>query len=219
MEAASTVFYLGDDTLGLTLPNTLERNTLAAHLRQTGHWLEVIPGARGLSVQYDPLKIAPIEAKARLETALASVVIPAETISKHWDVPVCYTPEFALDMSHITAQTGLTIEAIINKHTGTLFTVNMIGFTPGFAYLETAEPIPDVARLSAPRQSLPGGSVGLAGGLCGLYALAGPGGWLIIGRTPMPLFQPAQADPFCLNPGDTVKFSPISKAEFRKRSQ
>ena len=219
MEATSTVFYLGDDTLGLTLPDRSQRNTLAAQLRQSDEWLEVIPGARGLTLQYDPLNIAPKEAKARLETALASKIIPAETASKHWDIPVCYAPEFALDMAHIKAQTGLSAKAIIASHTDTLFTVNMIGFTPGFAYLESADPIPDIPRLSAPRQSLPGGSVGLAGGLGGLYALAGPGGWPIIGRTPMPLFQPAQADPFCLNTGDTVRFSPISEAEFRKRSQ
>jgi len=219
MEATSAVFYLGDDTLGLTLPDTLERNTLAAQLRQTGHWLEVIPGANGLSVQYDPLNIAPIEAKARLEAALASKVLPAQTSSKHWDIPVCYAPEFALDMPEISRQTGYTAQEIIASHTSAAFTVDMIGFTPGFAYLESAKPIPDIARLATPRQSLPGGSVGLAGGLCGLYALAGPGGWPIIGRTPMPLFQPAQADPFCLNPGDTVGFSPICEAEFRKLSQ
>jgi len=130
MEEASAVFYLGDDTLGLTLTDKLRRNTLAARLRQSGNWLNVIPGAHGLSVQYDPLDIAPIEAKARLEAALASKVLPAQTSSKHWDIPVCYAPEFALDMPEISRQTGYTAQEIIASHTSAAFTVDMIGFTP-----------------------------------------------------------------------------------------
>lgn len=218
MAQGETVFFLGDDALGVALTSKSRRNTLADILRQSGHWLEVIPGANGLSVQYDPLKLAPIAAKTRFEAALTSQAIPQIRAVKDWVIPVCYAPAFALDMAHITAQTGLTRAEVIAGHTSARFTVDMIGFTPGFAYLECAPALPDLARLETPRQFLPAGSVGIAGGLCGLYALPGPGGWPIIGSTPMALFDTARADPFCLSPGDRVHFKAICEADFRKQS-
>lgn len=218
MDQAETIFFLGDDALGVTLASKSRRNALADILRQSGHWLEVIPGANGLSVQYDPLELTPTAAKTRLEAALAGQAIPQTRAAKDWVIPICYAPEFALDMAHITAQTGLTRAEVIARHTSARFTVDMIGFTPGFAYLECAPALPNLARLDTPRPFLPAGSVGIAGSLCGVYALPGPGGWPIIGRTPMALFDTTRADPFCLSPGDHVRFKAICEADFRKQS-
>ncbi len=214
MGTVETVFHLSDDALGLTITRKKRRNDLAHLLRASGQWLEVVPGAEGLTVQYDPLTIMPDAAQKQLEAALAAPVIPPQSTSKTWVIPVCYEASYALDMTYVCAQTGLTPEEIIARHTRARHSVDMIGFTPGFAYLEGGAPELDVPRLKTPHTYLPAGAIGLAGGLCGLYALPGPGGWPIIGRTPMALFDVTRADPFSLEPGDEVRFEAISSTEF-----
>ena len=215
MSAPESVFMLGDDGLGVTLSSKSRRNALARHLLESGQWREVIPGAEGLSVQYDPATVAPDDAVKALENALLAEAIPPASTSDVLVIPVCYAADYALDMAHVCALSGLSEGDIIVRHTRETHHVDMIGFTPGFAYLEGGDPALDVPRLARPRVHLPAGSVGLAGGLCGLYALPGPGGWPIIGRTPMPLFDTAQEDPFRLQTGQSVRFEAISEADFR----
>jgi len=214
MIASETVFALGDDALGVTLASKSRRNALAAHLLESGQWLEVIPGADGLSVQYDPASITPETAIKALEKALSADVIPARHKSDVLVIPVCYDPGYALDMTHICALSALSPEEVVARHTAKTHHVGIIGFTPGFAYLEGGDPALDVPRLETPRAHLPAGSIGLAGGLCGLYALPGPGGWPIIGRTPMPLFDTTLEDPFRLEAGQNIRFEAISETEF-----
>lgn len=209
-----TIFVTGDDTLGITITRKARRNTLAKHLRLSGKWQEVVPGATGLTVQYDPLVLPLAAARACLETALSSAVAPDNQTQADLVIPVCYAPEYALDLDHIRAVTGFSSNEIIARHTNIPHQVDMIGFTPGFAYLEGGDPALNLPRLNTPRAHVPAGSIGLAGGLCGLYALPGPGGWPIIGRTPLPLFDPALEDPFYLSAGQTVRFEAISKAAF-----
>ena len=214
MSTPETVFPLGDDALGVTLASKSRRNALAAYLLESGQWREVIPGADGLSVQYDPASITPETATKTLEKALSADVIPKAPKTDVLVIPVCYDRAYALDMAHICTLSTLSDDELIARHTGTLHHVDMIGFTPGFAYLEGGDPALDVPRLKTPRAHLPAGSIGVAGGLCGLYALPGPGGWPIIGRTPMVLFDTALKDPFRLETGQNVRFEAISTAEF-----
>ena len=214
MGTVETVFYLSDDALGLTITSKTRRNALARVLRASGQWLEVVPGAEGLTVQYDPLPLMPDAAQKQLEAALAAPVIPTQSASKTWVIPVCYEAKYALDMAYVSAQTGLAPEEIIARHTRARHNVDMIGFTPGFAYLEGGARELDLPRLETPHTHLPAGAIGLAGGLCGLYALPGPGGWPIIGRTPMALFDVTREDPFSLEPGHEVCFEAISSTEF-----
>ena len=214
MARKSAVFFIADDALGIHIGPGNDRHRLAAHLRQSPIWSDIIPGAGGLSVRYDPVNLAPAEAKAQLEEAIAAPGMTAQNVSKHWVIPVCYAPEFALDMDAVCAATGLSEAAIIAHHTEPTFQVDMIGFTPGFAYLKSDGFTLDLPRLPAPRQHVPAGAVGLARGQCGLYALDGPGGWPIIGRTDFALFAPDETDPFRLNPGDSVKFEPTPADAF-----
>lgn len=214
MPQFETVNAFGDDTLSVTLTSKARRNALAKTLRKTGIWLEVVPGADGLTVQYDPLILSPADAKAALNTALADPVTPVDNQVKPLVIPICYAPDYALDMPHISALTGLPDAEIIARHTAARHCVDMIGFTPGFAYLECSDLSLDVPRLDRPRTYLPAGAIGLAGGQCGIYALAGPGGWPILGQTPLALFDTSLPDPFRLEPGQFVQFHAISKSEF-----
>lgn len=209
-----SVFSVGDDALGVAIGDTSSRNALADTLRASGNWQEVVPGAHGLTVQYDPLQVSPEAARAQLVTALDKAVIPRHSPQNLLVIPVCYDDELALDMAYICGQTGLPRTEIIARHTHTEHRVDMLGFTPGFAYVEPDKELPDLPRLKTPRQSVPAGSVGLAAGLSGLYALPGPGGWPIIGRTPMPLFDIKRDDPFILSAGLRVAFSAISRKAF-----
>lgn len=214
MRAPETVTLFGDDALSVSVTSKARRNALAKALQISGAWREVVPGAMGLSVQYDPATLTPREAQAQLQQALAAAIIPDTQSRKAQVIPVCYAPAYALDMAHICTLTSLSEAEIIARHTGARHHVDMIGFTPGFAYLEGGDRRLDVPRLATPRAHVPAGSIGLAGGLTGLYALPGPGGWPIIGRTPMPLFDTSRADPFTLEPGQMIQFEAISQAAF-----
>ena len=208
------IFVTGDDTMGLTITHKARRNRLAEQLRLSRKWREVVPGATGLTVQHDPSVLPLAAARACLEDALSSAVVPEHQPQADMVIPVCYAPEYALDLAHICTATGLSRDDIITLHTKVRHQVDRIGFTPGFAYLEGGAPALDLPRLDTPRTHVPAGSIGLAGGLCGLYALPGPGGWPIIGRTPLSLFNPELEDPFCLAAGQIVRFEAISKAAF-----
>ena len=215
MNVSETVSILGDDAFGVTLASKDRRNALVRHLQTSGQWREVIPGAAGLSVQFDPLSLSPDEAMLALKTALDAKIESAEVTADLLVIPVCYGPEYGIDMAHISALTGLATQEIIARHIGQTHHVDMIGFTPGFAYLEGGDPALDVSRLETPRTYLAAGSIGLAGGLCGLYALPGPGGWPIVGRTPLALFDTSNEDPFRLRVGLSVRFEAISEADFK----
>ena len=214
MTRVSDVYFIADDALGIALGPEADRHAVTARLQQNDDWLDVIPGANSVSVQFDPLKLSSEEAIERASIALAQKGKTRKTNSQHWVIPTCYSPQFALDMEDVCARTGLDREAIINRHTTPTFTIDMMGFTPGFAYLSSEAFQLDMPRLDAPRQHVPAGSIGMARNQIGLYALDGPGGWPIIGRTSFKLFDPDTADPFKLNPGDSLRFEPISEEDF-----
>lgn len=208
------VRFIGDHALGLTFEDKSDRDARAAQLRHTGHWCEVIPGMASLTVVYDPMVLLPDDAKARLEADLAAPIDPQTRHVGHMDIPVCYAPAHAPDLAHLARTLGLSEQEIITRHTGQTYRVDIIGFTPGFAYLDGGDMSLTVNRLDRPRQQVPAGSVGITTGRCGLYALAGPGGWPVIGRTPLALFDSAHTEPFRLQAGMTVTFKQISAAAF-----
>ncbi|WP_420386158.1 5-oxoprolinase subunit PxpB [Roseivirga sp.] len=130
-------------------------------------------------------------------------------------IPVCYEPEFAPDMAEVSRKTGLTEQEIIQKHTETTYRVYMLGFVAGFAYLGTL-PEPLVCdRKETPRKLVPKGSVGLAGHQTGIYPVDAPGGWQIIGQTPLNMFDTSREEPNLLFSGDKVKFRAVSADEFK----
>lgn len=131
-------------------------------------------------------------------------------------IPVCYHKSFALDMQRISEGNQITIEEIIQQHHSKVYRVFMLGFLPGFPYMGLVHPSIAFPRLSQPRTIVEAGSIGIAGEQTGIYPLQSPGGWNIIGRTPLQLFNSEQKDPCLLRPGDEVQFVPISLYDFNQ---
>jgi len=129
------------------------------------------------------------------------------------NIPVCYEREYGIDLDFIALQNNISVEEIIHLHSSAIYRVYMLGFLPGFAYMGLVD-----ERISSPRKQQPApveaGSVGIAGRQTGTYPFKSPGGWQIIGRTPLKLFDKEKVNPVLFKPGDNVKFHPINKDEF-----
>jgi len=177
--------------------------------------LEVVPGEDSLVIQFNPLSQDREEIKEEIYKLIESLDTPVKNISvESITVPICYDDEFALDMSHILAHTGLSRREVIREHCDRDYEVKMIGFTPGFVYLgELSEQI-KLPRLNNPRPFVPKGSIGIANNRTGIYPIQGPAGWSIIGRTPINLFDTKSVDPFLILPSMELIFEQITKSEF-----
>ncbi|HET6490336.1 MAG TPA: 5-oxoprolinase subunit PxpB [Syntrophales bacterium] len=170
----------------------------------------VIPAYRNLSLLYDPLATSPeklLSLLLELEARLHEVKIPAARIV---EIPVLYGGEFGPDIEVVAEHSGLTVEQVIAIHTATDYPIYMIGFTPGFCYLGGLDKRIHTPRRKTPRMLLPGGSVGIAEAQTGMYPVDSPGGWQIIGRTPLRLFAPERENPFLYEAGDRIRFVPVT---------
>jgi inhibitor of KinA len=134
--------------------------------------------------------------------------------SRRIEIPVCYDDEFALDATLVENETRLPLPKIIELHASAKFKVACLGFMPGFPYLIGLPPALQVPRLATPRTKVPAGSVAIANAQAGIYPFQSPGGWNIIGRTTLRLFDPTRTPPTLLASGDHVRFRPITRAEF-----
>ncbi len=177
--------------------------------------LEVVPSYRSLLVLFDPLRVEREELSRRVE-AMAQEARPraVEGPSRLVTVPVCYGGDHGPDLEAVARHAGLSPGEVVALHGSTTYLVYMLGFTPGFPYLGGMSKRIATPRLDAPRTLIPAGSVGIAGEQTGIYPIASPGGWRLIGRTPLRLFDPRAAAPFLLAAGDRVRFSPVSPEEF-----
>ncbi len=172
---------------------------------------EVVPSTNTVTVFYrkklvNPDKLLDEMHMKWLEKTVHEVVVQTRSI----DVPVCYDERFSEDMPRIMAHTGLTREEVIALHIGTRYTVYMIGFLPGFPYLGDLPTALHVPRLAQPRLRVGKGTVGIGGTQTGIYPIESPGGWNIIGRTPLDLYSLQRADPFLIHAGDQLSFRAIT---------
>lgn len=175
-----------------------------------------IPAYCSLTIGYDPRIISDVLLKNRISNI---EILDVSTSSPRLiRIPVCYEPPYALDMEEVSQQTGLTIAEIIKHHSETTYRVFMLGFLPGFSYLGTLPNALRVTRKANPRLQVPKNSVAIAGLQTGIYPSAAPGGWQIIGRTPVNVFAGKNDDPFMLQAGDEVQFYPIPSADFQSMS-
>jgi KipI family sensor histidine kinase inhibitor len=196
----------GDDLISLRVDDVAAAQRLARVLRGNPAWLEVVPGMDSVVVQFDPTVVRADDALATLRVVeVPREVLPA-TAGKLLRIPVHYGGDHGPDLGAVCRTLGIGREDFIRLHTQCVHHVELLGFTPGFAYLGGLDSRLQVARLPQPRQRVDAGSIGIAAGYTGLYALPGPGGWPLIGRTSLPLFDAGQDEPFRLQAGQRVRF-------------
>jgi inhibitor of KinA len=187
--------------------------------------LEMVPAYSSLTIFLNRTDLnIPFEAIPEfLESVLNSVqhrdLVRTRAKARLLEIPVCYDPALAPDLNTASALLGLTMDELINIHHEKRYRVFMLGFVPGFPYLGMTDERIALSRHAQPRSSVPAGSVGIAGRQTGIYPFEIPGGWQIIGRTPLKIFHPSEADPFYFKPGDEVRFVPISLDAFNEWQQ
>lgn len=174
---------------------------------------EWVPAYDSVTVYYEPWALTFAEISDVLDDITA---VATEESSKKMivTIPTLYGGEHGPDLEELANEKGITCDDIINLHTNEDYLINMIGFLPGFPYLSGLNERIAAPRLDTPRQQVPAGSVGIAESQTGIYPLESPGGWNLIGRTPLRLFQPEKEDPFLLHQGDTLRFQSITEKEF-----
>lgn len=178
---------------------------------------ELVPSYSAVCVHYDPAQISYDQLLNRLnslETKELSSGIASQNIV---EIPVCYGGEYGPDLAFVAEHNSLSPEDVIAIHSSGTYLVYMLGFLPGFAYMGGMDERIATPRLTSPRAKIPAGSVGIAGGQTGIYPLASPGGWQLIGRTPVKMFvMEGETGNFALSAGDRVKFVPISEEQYRE---
>ncbi|MGN6813653.1 MAG: 5-oxoprolinase subunit PxpB [Thermomicrobiales bacterium] len=179
---------------------------------------DLVPAYRTLLIRYDPTVITHAELLDRvraLEDASHAAAPPGRVVT----VPVCYGGEYGPDLADVAAQTGLTTEEVVARHSAGHYPVYFLGFAPGFPYLGGLDASLATPRLPQPRPVVPAGAVGIGGEQTGIYSLTTPGGWRIIGRTPVRLYDLTAAEPFLLRAGDEVQFRPVTPEEYAAVSE
>lgn len=178
--------------------------------------METVPAFRSLMVVYDPEK-ASFE---KLKKILSDIRLDPETEGtaggRVVEIPVCYGGEFGEDLSDVAAHAGLTEKEVIALHSSKEYNIYMLGFLPGFPYLGGLDRRLHTPRLENPRTRIPAGSVGIGGEQTGIYPLDSPGGWRLIGRTPLKLYDPEREEPFLFDAGDYIRFVPITREEYEE---
>jgi inhibitor of KinA len=176
--------------------------------------VDVVPAYRSLLVLYDAAAATSSDVRAWIASAAAApAVVPAP---RTVEIPVWYDPAVAPDLLDLAREKALPVEELVRRHAAPVYRVHMLGFRPGFPYLGGLDPGLAAPRLATPRVEVAAGSVGIGGTQTGIYPVRSPGGWRLIGRTPLRLFDATLPSPFLLGVGDRVRFVPIGGARYRE---
>lgn len=226
--AAPRIEPLGDRALVIRLGQRIDEETFrrvrAVLVRLEGSHpavIDVVAGFTTVTVHYDPAKTAagatepPYVALTRaLEQRLGDLPKAPPIGARLVAIPVCYSGDLAPDLEEVARHAGLSTDQVVAIHSSATYTVHMIGFTPGFPYLGGLDPRLATPRRAEPRTRVPAGSVAIGGEQTGVYPMATPGGWNIIGRTHSVLFDPTREPLTLLRVGDRVRFVPITREQF-----
>jgi KipI family sensor histidine kinase inhibitor len=172
------------------------------------------PAYASLLIDFDPRESSHKELAALVEKSAHKLRPEGKRAPKIVAIPVCYDPAFAPDLPDVARYAKKSPEDVIRLHSSTKYRVCFLGFSPGFAYLSGLPDALQVPRLDTPRKHVKAGAVAIAGSQAAVYPVDSPGGWRLIGRTPVRMFDPAATPPARLAPGDVVKFAPIDRAHF-----
>lgn len=175
---------------------------------------EWVPTYRSLLVCYDPEIISLRRLTMKLRRLMAREGPAGETKKRVFTIPVCYGGSYGEDLPFVASHAGLSPEKVVAIHSLVDYRIFMLGFLPGFPYLGGLDPRIHTPRLSTPRTRIPPGAVGIGGGQTGIYPMASPGGWQLIGATPLRLYDPKREKPILYEAGDYLRFVPIDEGEF-----
>lgn len=232
MPASFSIFPFGDNALIVDFGESMEIEVnkkvhsffRLVRAQQAKFIIDVVPAYSSIAIYYDTLLLE--HQKLNEETFFDMLVSWVEGIAceNKWEeemeeriinVPVLYHPDVAPDLAQVLYLKDLSLEAFIQLHTSVEYHVYMLGFLPGFPYMGKVDPAIELPRRKIPRKKVEAGSVGIAGRQTGIYSLDSPGGWQIIGKTPLQIFDSKKDKPVLFNPGDKVKFHSISANEYK----
>lgn len=189
------------------------------HQHRPDYLSEVVAGVQTLAIVL-PETWRDAEHRARAQDALGLAIEQSSSMTEQPGrrvvLPVCYDASMAPDLQRVCELTGLSAKAVIERHQDAIYEAELVGFMPGFAYLGGLDATLSVPRLPTPRPAVPAGSLGITGTQCAVYPTATPGGWNLIGRCPLLLFDPHRAQPALIALGDSVQFQSISVSEFER---
>ena len=177
---------------------------------------DMIPAFASLLINYDPRVVSYAGLRARLEKLLKLEISGETSESRIFEIPVCYGGEYGPDLQNIADHAGLTPDEVIKIHSAKDYLIYMLGFLPGFSYLGGLDDRIHTPRLANPRIRIPAGSVGIGGSQTGIYPLDSPGGWQLLGMTPVKTYDPEREVPILFEAGDYIRFVPVSEEEYKE---
>ena len=206
------------EVLDLELNRSLQALAAALRARSLPWIRDVVPALCGIAVHFDPyhpeLPASVLEYCEQLLQECFKSAAKFEDSARTVEVPVCYDPDFGLDLSDVSLRISVSMEEIVKRHTSSRHSVLMVGFSPGQPYIGGLDPKLSLPRRATPRTRVPAGSVGIANAQTCVYSFETPGGWNVIGRTPLAVFDPAREPASLFAPGDRVRFNAIGRGEF-----
>lgn len=223
------IYPCGDQAVTLELGNAIDLavnrqvQAIFAHIRslQFPFVRDLIPAYNTITLVYDHAALRSMHADKPYEYISALLLDAAAECrndpakGRKIRIPVCYDATFGPDLAGIAAERNMSVDEVVALHSGRTYHVYLIGFLPGFAYMGTVDARIAAPRKTSPAQQVPAGTVGIAGEQTGIYPLTSPGGWQLIGRTPLLMFDPQRESPSLLEAGDEVEFFPINLTAFK----
>ena len=206
----------GDSIIIINNLNNLKTSSLTDYLEklELNEIEDIISLKSSVGILFNPNKISSSDFIKKTKNLLSNKNFFNNKKIKTWEIPICYDKDFAIDLNEISTKCKIDVDQVIKKHNNKTYEVDIVGFLPGFLYLGKLDDSLHLPRKKNPRTHIPEGSIGIAGNQTGIYNIESPGGWNIIGRTPLRLFDKLKNPPIKIKQGDKIIFKEITKEEF-----